>query len=146
MPKKTTSFKEWSEKQNEYANNPKFLRELNYWEEVASQPVQNIPKKIEEGKIKDSNIVTVSLDKLKTKELLNKVNKAYDTETKDILISALSIATGKWTNLDKLGITLQGNGRENILQDVDVTRTAGCFTSYYPVVLDLDSEDIGKQL
>ncbi|NFL97255.1 amino acid adenylation domain-containing protein, partial [Clostridium botulinum] len=146
LPKKTTSFKEWSEKQNEYANNPKFLRELNYWEEVASQPVQNIPKKIEEGKIKDSNIVTVSLDKLKTKELLNKVNKAYDTETKDILISALSIATGKWTNLDKLGITLQGNGRENILQDVDVTRTAGCFTSYYPVVLDLDSEDIGKTI
>ncbi|WP_434296523.1 non-ribosomal peptide synthase/polyketide synthase [Clostridium sporogenes] len=144
--KKTTSFKEWSEKQNEYANNPKFLRELNYWEEVALQPVQNIPKKMEESKIKNSNIVTVSLDKLKTKELLSKVNKAYDTEIKDILISALSIATRKWTNLDKLGVTLQGHGRENILKDVDVTRTAGCFTSYYPVVLDLDSEDIGRTI
>ncbi|HID0890122.1 TPA: condensation domain-containing protein, partial [Clostridium botulinum] len=146
LPKKTTSFKEWSEKQNEYANSPKFLRELNYWKEIALQPVQSIPKKIKEYNIKNQNTVIVSLDELKTKKLLSKVNKAYNTETEDILISALSIATKKWTNLDKLGITLQGNGRENILQDVDVTRTAGCFTSYYPVVLDLDSEDIGKTI
>ncbi len=146
LPRKTTSFKEWSKKQNEYANSPKFLRELNYWNKIAAQPVQSISKEIKEYNIENQNAVTVSLDELKTKKLLSKVNKAYNTETEDILISALSVATKKWTNLDKLGITLQGNGRENILQDVDVTRTAGCFTSYYPVVLDLNSEDIAKTI
>ncbi|MCR1976067.1 amino acid adenylation domain-containing protein [Clostridium sporogenes] len=146
LPKKTTSFKEWAEKQNEYANSSKILRELNYWKEVSLQPVQSILKVIKEGNVKDNNVVKVSLDKLKTKDLLNKVNKIYNTETNDILISALSIAIRKWTNLNKLGITLKKNGRENILEDIDITRTAGCFTSYYPVVLDLDSENITKAI
>ena len=38
-------------------------------------------------------------------------------------------------------VDLEGHGREDILEDIDVGRTVGWFTSMYPVMLTLDHPD-----
>lgn len=41
--------------------------------------------------------------------------------------------------MDKVLVNLEGHGREQILPDLDITRTIGWFTSQYPVVLDMEA-------
>ena len=41
---------------------------------------------------------------------------------------------------------MEGHGREELFEDVDVSRTVGWFTSKYPVKLEAESEEIGEAL
>uniref|UniRef100_UPI0021B523DC condensation domain-containing protein n=1 Tax=Paenibacillus xylanexedens TaxID=528191 RepID=UPI0021B523DC len=69
---------------------------------------------------------------------------AYKTEMNDVLLAALGLAMQEWTGHETLAIHLEGHGREEVLDDVEVTRTVGWFTSIYPVVFDLKkAEGIG---
>ncbi|MFD2875856.1 condensation domain-containing protein [Paenibacillus rhizoplanae] len=54
-----------------------------------------------------------------------------------MLLAALGLTMQEWTDHEKLAIHLEGHGREEVLDDVDVTRTVGWFTSIYPVVFEL---------
>ncbi len=49
--------------------------------------------------------------------------------------------SGEWSGADQVAIHLEGHGREEILPEVDLTRTVGWFTSIYPVVLPVRTED-----
>ena len=80
---------------------------------------------------------SVSLDKSATQSLLHEVNKAYATEINDVLLSALTIALQSWTTAPKVVIGLEGHGREELFDNIDINRTVGWFTSLYPVCLDL---------
>ncbi|MHA6534814.1 condensation domain-containing protein, partial [Paenibacillus sp. BAC0078] len=46
-------------------------------------------------------------------------------------------AMQEWTGHETLAVHLEGHGREEVLGDVDVTRTVGWFTSIYPVVFEM---------
>jgi len=46
-------------------------------------------------------------------------------------------AITRYTGRRKQIIGMEGHGREDIFEDVDVSRTMGWFTSYYPVMIDL---------
>jgi non-ribosomal peptide synthase protein (TIGR01720 family) len=46
-----------------------------------------------------------------------------------------------WTKGDSLLIDLEGHGREEILEYVDLSRTVGWFTTIFPVVLDCKDSD-----
>ena len=43
----------------------------------------------------------------------------------------------RWTGHDRVRIGLEGHGREEIFDDVDLSRTVGWFTTMFPVALDL---------
>ena len=46
-----------------------------------------------------------------------------------------------------MAVELEGHGREDIAEGMDVSRTVGWFTTMYPVVLELDEEqELGEQL
>ncbi|MEE2577461.1 condensation domain-containing protein, partial [Pseudomonas aeruginosa] len=44
------------------------------------------------------------------------------------------------TGENKLKVMMEGHGREDILEGVDITRTIGWFTTMYPVLLDAGEE------
>jgi non-ribosomal peptide synthase protein (TIGR01720 family) len=48
----------------------------------------------------------------------------------------------RWTGQRTISINLEGHGREEIFDDVDLSRTVGWFTSIFPVALNV--EDSGK--
>lgn len=143
LPLKTDSYKLWSEKLLEYAGSDELLSEIDYWKEVLSEEGATLKKDLPKGSNTRENEETVnfSLPQQKTEALLTKVNETYKTEINDILLAGLGLAAHSVFEADKLFVDLEGHGREDILEDIDVGRTVGWFTSMYPVMLTLDHPD-----
>ncbi len=83
--------------------------------------------------------VKVTLDATSTRALLQTVPAVYNTQINDVLLTALSRAWHKWTGIPVMYINLEGHGRENLFEDVDISRTVGWFTSIFPVRLELNN-------
>ena len=79
-----------------------------------------------------------------TGALQTEVNGVYHTEINDMLLSALGLAVGKVFKGRRILIDLEGHGREDILGDIDISRTVGWFTTIYPVVLDTGKRGGGR--
>ncbi|MBA9008744.1 non-ribosomal peptide synthase protein (TIGR01720 family) [Clostridium saccharobutylicum] len=125
------------------------MKEIDYWGAIENTQVESLPKDkiIDKNMVADSKVVHVTLSEQKTEQLLRDVNKAYNTEVNDILITALCLTVKNWTDKDNVIINLEGHGREEIIEDIDITRTVGWFTSMYPVIFDMSkSEEISYQI
>jgi non-ribosomal peptide synthase protein (TIGR01720 family) len=86
--------------------------------------------------------VSVSLSVEQTRVLLQEVPSAYNTQINDVLLTALAQSWAKWTGASGLLVELEGHGREQLGEDLDLSRTVGWFTSRFPVMLQLgDSVD-----
>ncbi|WP_066495485.1 non-ribosomal peptide synthetase [Abyssisolibacter fermentans] len=143
LPLKTTSFKEWAQRLSEYSKNKELLKTTRYWSDIESIDILPLPMddKAIDNKLKDSNNIFIQLSKEETENLLGEVNKAYNTEINDILLSAIGVTIKEWTGHNKVLINVEGHGREEIIENVDITRTIGWFTSQYPVVIDMNKSD-----
>jgi non-ribosomal peptide synthase protein (TIGR01720 family) len=65
------------------------------------------------------------------------VPKVQRTQVNEVLLTALLDALGRWTGERCIRIDLEGHGREELFEDLDLTRTVGWFTSMFPLLLDL---------
>jgi non-ribosomal peptide synthase protein (TIGR01720 family) len=81
--------------------------------------------------------VQVSLAADETEQLLREVPDAYHTQINDLLLTALAQAFSGWTGAPGALLDFEGHGREELLEDADVTRTVGWFTVVYPVAIEL---------
>lgn len=57
-----------------------------------------------------------------------------------LILSAAASALWKWTGESRVQIYLEGHGRSSSVLDLDVSRTVGWFTAFYPLALDLPGE------
>jgi non-ribosomal peptide synthase protein (TIGR01720 family) len=141
FPLKTHSFQYWSKRLQEYASGEEILKELKYWSnqdpaEIKPLPVKRYARK-ELKKIKNVNMLRVSLGREQTHLLLTDTNKSYNTDIKDILLATLGIAIHKWAGLEKIAMNMEGHGREKIMDNVNIERTIGFFTTQFPVILEI---------
>jgi non-ribosomal peptide synthase protein (TIGR01720 family) len=81
--------------------------------------------------------VSVELSVEETQALLQEVPAAYQTQINDILLTALAQSFARWTGERSLLVELEGHGREDIFNDVNLSRTVGWFTTHFPVLLDI---------
>jgi len=149
LPNKTTSFKEWAKKLNDYAESSSFKSEAAFWSSFTGVKQESLSLEVdsESNLVKDSSTETFWLDEKYTEKLLKQVNFAYSTEITTILLAAIGEGFQKQFGLDQIQIDLEGHGRENIVEDVQVSRTVGWFTSLYPLQLDLSTpSDIQQHL
>jgi len=146
LPLKTTSFKEWGEKLEAYSLTGSLSLEISYWRKVEQTKVPPQPKDrvtAASHQRKDSKRLTFQLSPQHTEKLLKEVNKAYNTKINDILLTGLGLALKDWTGRDRSAIHLEGHGRENAVENVDLSRTIGWFTAIFPVIIEVkDSEGI----
>ena len=132
LPLKSDSFRDWSLRQQAYADG--LLEEEPYWTSVLGAVGEGLGKE-GEGTGEDG-LVSFELEEEVTEALQTEVNGVYHTEINDMLLSALGLAVGKVFGSWRILIDLEGHGREDILGDIDISRTVGWFTTVYPVVLD----------
>ncbi|MGF7029123.1 amino acid adenylation domain-containing protein/non-ribosomal peptide synthase protein (TIGR01720 family) [Paenibacillus mucilaginosus] len=142
LPLKTDSFQVWSDKLMAYTDSESLLEELSYWQEVDRTPVRALPKDMEQEspRVQDSEALTVEWSVEETELLLKEAQRAYNTDVNDLLLTALGIAVGEWSGQPEVMVDLEGHGREALLQDTDISRTVGWFTSIFPVVLRNEAE------
>jgi len=136
---KTTSFKKWSERLIQYAQSEALRQELDYWLAESRTRTCCLPVDHPGGAntVASADSVRVSLSAEETRALLQDVPKAYHTQVNDILLTALAQAFAAWAGASFLLVDLEGHGREELFEDVDLSRTVGWFTIHFPVLLDL---------
>src|SRR6185295_15763864 len=149
LPAKTTSFRHWADRLQNYAQSEEVRRELAYWLDVQRAQVARLPVDGAHGEqiMASSQSLAVSLSSVETQALLHEVPLVYHTQINDVLLTALTQALVRWTGEQRILINLEGHGREELFPDVDLSRTIGWFTSLFPVVLDLGAQaDAGMAL
>jgi amino acid adenylation domain-containing protein/non-ribosomal peptide synthase protein (TIGR01720 family)/FkbM family methyltransferase len=138
LPPKTTSFRRWSELLTEHANGPTMQAELAYW--TAPERALAAPLPVDHpgglNTVTSARGVTVVLGAVETKALLQEVPAAYRTQIADVLLAAFVDAFDAWTGSPSLLVELEGHGREEIFAGVDLSRTVGWLTTFFPVLLD----------
>ncbi|WGV25115.1 non-ribosomal peptide synthetase [Halotia branconii] len=149
LPAKTTSFKEWAMRLQDYGRSQELRSQLDYWLESMGFPTVPLPldsTAAQENTVASSQIVSVDLSVEQTRALLQDVPSAYNTQINDVLLTALAQTFTRWTNSPALLIDLEGHGREDLFEDVDLSRTVGWFTSIFPVLLKLEAQDDLKEV
>jgi len=138
LPPKTTSFRQWASRLEEYARRDAVREQLGYWQSLGAG-VYPLPVDWPEGANTEASAewVRSGLTEEETAALLRDVPAAYGTEINDVLLTALARAFREWTGAPSLLVDLEGHGRESLFEDVDLSRTVGWFTALYPVRLDL---------
>ncbi|MFP7658467.1 amino acid adenylation domain-containing protein, partial [Chryseobacterium proteolyticum] len=141
LPLKTDSFQRWASAQKAYAKSEKMQSERLYWDEVSKENIALLAgdyQEIEKNAVIDKSSYFI-LDKSLTEKLQTQVHHVYNTEINDILLTGLGLAVQTVFGTDKSVLKMEGHGREEIIDGIDIGRTVGWFTSVYPFVLDLSS-------
>ncbi|WP_264312050.1 non-ribosomal peptide synthase/polyketide synthase [Pseudomonas putida] len=137
LPAKTSSFKAWAEHLQAYAQGAELQAELGYWQGQLQGASDALPCDHPQGSNQQRHAAsfTTRLDRETTRQLLQDAPAAYRTQINDLLLTALARVVGGWTQREDVLVRLEGHGREDLFNDVDLSRTVGWFTSMYPVKL-----------
>ncbi|HXL89166.1 MAG TPA: amino acid adenylation domain-containing protein, partial [Streptosporangiaceae bacterium] len=137
----TTSFPDWAQRLGSHVAAGKLDGELEHWSEVLSScvplPVDHAPAELASREA----TVHAWLSAEETDALLRAAPTAYRTRINDVLLAALALALCRWTGTGRACIDLEGHGREDLLDGVDLSRTVGWFTTVFPVTLEVPGQD-----
>ena len=145
---KTTSFKQWALRLTEYAQSIELEREQVYWLATERDWVSPLPVDYPDGEntVASAQTVSVTLSAEQTQILQEEIATNYRVQLEDILIATLAQAFSKWTERQSLLIDLEGNGRNVIFDDVDLSRTVGWFTNIAPVLLEIGEVEQAREI
>ncbi|OUR91726.1 hypothetical protein A9Q81_17430 [Gammaproteobacteria bacterium 42_54_T18] len=139
LPLKSSSYQRWAKEMLTYpAQNPE---EFHYWQSLSGISAK-LPKDVSFANdqqaltLADSRSIDVVLNAQETEALLQDVPAAYRTQINDVLLTALARALADWVGEPRVLIDVEGHGREDINERVDLSRTIGWFTSLFPIALD----------
>lgn len=143
LPPKTSSFKAYAKKLSDYAESQQLMKQLKYWREAEEYQTEALPfDQIDGTRAHEGQRSTISftLNEKETAALLKDANSAYNTDTQDMLLASVILALRHWTNQSAFKLSLEGHGREDVLEGIDVSRTIGWFTAIYPLLIKLNAD------
>ncbi|MDQ0669413.1 amino acid adenylation domain-containing protein/non-ribosomal peptide synthase protein (TIGR01720 family) [Pseudomonas sp. W2I6] len=137
LPAKTSSVKAWAQRLQGYARTERLQQELHDWQTLLADVDSALPCLDPEAGLRNDQGATVhsALTPTHTRQLLQNAPKAYRTQVNDLLLTALARVVCRWTGHADALIQLEGHGREDLFDDIDLTRSIGWFTSVFPVKL-----------
>ncbi|MFE3578023.1 amino acid adenylation domain-containing protein [Streptomyces vinaceus] len=143
---RTSSFGAWSDRLGAHVRSGALDHELPYWQAVADA-VRPLPVDTPDAPntFGATATATTVLDRAETEALLQQVPAAYRTRINDVLLTALGRTLGHWTGAPAT-VALESHGREELFEDIDLSRTVGWFTTIHPVTLDVPEGDWGRAL
>ncbi|MET8695445.1 amino acid adenylation domain-containing protein [Streptomyces bauhiniae] len=147
LPSVATPYRSWARLLAAQARTPERERELPLWEGVLNTPDPRLghrPLDAERDTAGHTRTITTRLDTRWTGPLLTTAPAAFHAGVDDVLLTALALAIRAWredrgtgrTDDSAVLIDLEGHGREQLADHIDLSRTVGWFTSLYPVRLD----------
>ena len=138
LPEKTASFIEWSNKLKEYGEKLE-SSEIEYWKKHNAKIVEGmVAGQCSENKAVSKKAV---LSKETTEKLLTKSSNAYGAKIDEVLLAGLARAVGRITGQRNISVLLEGHGREEIHEPINIDRTVGWFTNLYAVSLDCSANN-----
>jgi non-ribosomal peptide synthase protein (TIGR01720 family) len=142
FPAKTTSFKQWAERMWLHAQSEDVQQEAAHWLDSRWTRATPVPVDDPQGDCTEASLAKVTglLSKEETRALLHEVAAAYHTYIDEVLLAALAQALATWLGSTTVLVDLEGHGREDLFQELDVSRTVGWFTSICPLLLEIEPD------
>ncbi|WP_165606768.1 non-ribosomal peptide synthetase [Mycolicibacterium iranicum] len=145
LPAPATSFARWSARLAEYARDPNVVVHTGAWREITAIPTPLPQVQPAIDTYANAGALSAELDVETTRLLLGEVPSAFHAGINDILLIAFALACAEFFGtLGTAGgpapvvIDAEGHGRrEELVPDVDLSRTVGWFTTKYPVALSI---------
>ncbi|MFI9825994.1 condensation domain-containing protein, partial [Streptomyces sp. NPDC052013] len=144
-----TSFRRWAQELTTLDR----THELDLWKtqlEGTDVPLGSRPLDPDTDTASTVEHLHLSLPAEVTGPLLTEVASRYRAGVNDVLLTAFARAVAGWRGdaSREVLVDLEGHGRENVVDGVDLSRTVGWFTSMFPVRLDAGAagEDPGRAL
>ena len=154
LPAKTSSTQSWAGHLQTYARSESLQAQLAYWQAQLGHADADLPCDNPGGSLHGMHVGTARtrLGSVSTRQLLQQAPAAYRTQVNDLLLTALARVIARWTQRSDVLVQLEGHGREDLFDTLDLTRTVGWFTSVFPVrlspeqTLDASIKRIKEQL
>ena len=139
LPLKTNSYQDYALAIKKFATSSDLFEQKNFWDKSIKQ--------IELGKYTNSSKCTMKKIDLKiTKEnyssLISNCSKYFNVSIDSIFLSAIFKAWKNSFGDNNLSIMKESHGRENFDKNLFINRTVGWFTTYYPVFLKYERDNI----
>ncbi|HEY0465991.1 MAG TPA: amino acid adenylation domain-containing protein, partial [Polyangiaceae bacterium] len=136
LPPSSSPFSLWAAQLSRYAARDQLDERLQWWERMMSGVDAAWPSFTEGNRRADaSRAARWTLDRTSTELLLQHAARVYRMRIDEVLLTALAQVLSEWTGRPGLLVDLEGHGREDVLEDMDLSRTVGWFTSRFPVWL-----------
>ncbi|MGO7172154.1 condensation domain-containing protein, partial [Rhizobium leguminosarum] len=155
LAEQMTSFRGWANRLLGYGQQPDREAELSFWKDMLNRPAisLNVQKNsANKSMLADAREATFTLGTEPTARLLSDLRESSGIRIIDTILTTLMISLIGWRReqapieSQAIIISLEGHGRENIFDDVDLSRTVGWFTSLYPVRIDLEAIELDNAL
>lgn len=134
---KSDHYGAWIKALHTYATKESTNSQIAYWQNIAQKIKKDKNTKI--NLIKDQKHYALTFLKEITLSLLQDLPNYYPLQINDILLAGLAYALHEENKGYEYVIDLEGHGREECIEEVDVTRTIGWFTTIFPTLLKIPS-------
>lgn len=138
LPSLSSPFRLWTAALEDYAKSHHVHEELPHWTSPSYARAASFPRDFPGRFLEaDAESLTTVLSAEETQRLQSRAHSAYGTNTEDLLLAALLEAAAPWTGYSELLVGLERHGREEVREGLDLSRTVGWFTAYFPILLSL---------
>ncbi|WP_183723571.1 non-ribosomal peptide synthetase [Paraburkholderia sp. WP4_3_2] len=154
LPAPGLSWGEWTAALSAHAQRDAVRSEITYWRtqwsntanwDDATRAAGGLPLTARlddiDSTLGASRTILRRLDAARTRALLQDVPGAYRTRIDEVLLAALVDTLARWSKTRGVLVELEGHGREDVIDGVDLTRTVGWFTTRYPVWFEATHDD-----
>ncbi|MBD3374843.1 amino acid adenylation domain-containing protein, partial [candidate division KSB1 bacterium] len=134
LPPATASYQAWARALHDYAQTKTLQNQIGYWRSIESAMQRVLPVKQDavDNIHRGSQTLGYTLDKHPGQKLFLLPGRVLTR----ILVAAMGWALSGWIGWDQFVVNLVNHGREMSEIDLDVSRTTGWFTCFYPFVFD----------
>ncbi|WP_338746654.1 non-ribosomal peptide synthase/polyketide synthase [Pseudomonas putida] len=149
LPAQTSRYRDWAQRLHQLARSPEGEAGLGYWQQ---QLGSDAPPELPVDNPRGRNLVGTKaeahlrLDSEATQRLLKVAPAALQAQINDLLLTALSRAVCSWSQAGSMLVQLEGHGREDLFDELDLSRTVGWFTSLFPLHLKPGGGTPGESL
>jgi len=145
LPQKTHAYQYWAETLQSYKDH--VADESDYWHRVESidNPIEP-DYKHGLGLVATTETLTKQIPKSRVNELTELMNETFKMDLNESLIGALGLVMKHQSAKDHIVIDMERHGRQQVIEDLDISRTVGWFTSIYPLQLNAEGIDLEDQV
>ncbi|GAA5056281.1 amino acid adenylation domain-containing protein [Nocardia callitridis] len=147
LPPVPTSYRRWAQTLRELADTGHFADQLPFWRETADRDRDHTLGERELDEHTDTTATartrSVDIPAEVSRQLLTELPQRFNAGPQDGLVAALAVAAALTAGVTSgFVFDIEGHGREEtVAEGLDLSRTIGWFTSFYPVRVDLGDID-----
>jgi non-ribosomal peptide synthase protein (TIGR01720 family) len=145
---RTASYKRWAELLQMRSESPTLLREASYWASQAKLDFAPLPSDLmaRPNMVESLRTVTVELDANETTVLLHRLPELFNLLADEVVLAALVQAVAGWTGNGHVWVDIERNGRDDLFDRIDLSRTVGCFATIVPTHLCIEDGSAAEEM